>query len=112
MRIYRFLAAVLLVAVTTSYVWTAPQSRPPLGPDDITAIATLLKLEDTRQFDEAVLTPLLQRSHPEVRRRAVLAIGRIADARGKSLLVTARSEKDADVLATVAFSTGQLKDVD
>src|SRR6476619_5174620 len=94
MRLFRFFAAILLVAVTQPYVWTAAQSRPPLGAEDITAIATLLKLEDTLQFDKAALAPLPQRSHPEVRRLAVLAMGRIADARGKSLIVTASSEKD------------------
>jgi hypothetical protein len=96
MRISRLFVAVLLAAITIAFVGTAAQSRPPLAPADITAIATLLKLEDTRQFDDPVLAELLKRSHPEVRRRTVLAIGRIADARGKALLANARTEQKTD----------------
>src|SRR5262245_38768504 len=93
--------------------------RTPLSPANIDDIATLLMLEDTRQLDEVVLAKLLQSTHPEVRRRAVLAVGRIApkalpaaaesSERGRALLEGLHSEKDADILATVAFSTGQLK---
>ena len=56
---------------------TAPaaQSRRALSSADIDDIATLLKLEDTRQYDEAELSRILQSSHPEVLRRAVVAIG-------------------------------------
>jgi HEAT repeat protein len=39
-----------------------------------------------------------------------LAVARIADARGRSILAAARSDGDPDVVATVAFATGQLKD--
>src|SRR5262245_37670130 len=93
--------------------------RTPLSAANIDDIATLLMLEDTRQLDEPVLAKLLQATHPEVRRRAVLAVGRIApkalpaaadsSERGRALLEGLHSEKDADILATVAFSTGQLK---
>jgi len=88
------------------------QARPRLAPADVDAIAALLKLEDTRRLDAAVLTPLLTATHPEVRRRAVQTIGRINDPAGKALLVSARGETDPEVLATVAFSTGQLRDAE
>ena len=55
-----------------------PSTRKALAPTDIDDIATLLKLEDTRQLDEPVLKRILGSTHLEVRRRAVQAIGRIA----------------------------------
>ena len=50
--------------------------------------------------------------HPEVRRRAIVAVGRIVDPRGRALLAGLRGETNAELLATVAFATGQLKDAD
>jgi len=85
-------------------------TRPPLASGDVEAIAQLVRLEDTRQFDEALLGRFAQSAHPEVRRRAVLAVGRIADPRGRAILVARRSDADAEVAATVVFATGQLKD--
>jgi HEAT repeat protein len=82
----------------------------PLAPADIEAITQIVKLEDTRQFDEGVLGRLVKADHPEVRRRAVIAIGRIVDPRGRALLEGLRGEANPEILATVAFSTGQLKD--
>ena len=79
---------------------------------DIDAIAQLVMLEDTRQFDEAVLATLLKSSHPEVRRRAVIAVARIVNPAGRALLVSARKDDDVEIVATVAFATGQLKDPD
>jgi HEAT repeat protein len=101
--------------------WSGPSTplgagqaaRPrPLAAADVDAIVQLVKLEDTRQFDEAVLGQLLKSSHPEVRRRAVVSVGRIVDPRGRALLAGMRGEANADILATVAFATGQLKDPD
>ncbi len=91
---------------------TAPTAtqRPPLSETDIVDIAQLVTLEDTRQFDEAALTRLLQSKHPEVKRRAVVAVGRIADPRGGALLVPLRRNDRTEIVATVAFATGQLKD--
>ena len=87
-------------------------SRRPLTAEDVDAITELVTLEDTRQFDEAALTRLLKSTHPEVRRRAVLAVGRIVSPGGRALLVSARKDDDVEILATVAFATGQLKDPD
>jgi HEAT repeat protein len=88
------------------------EQRRPLTAVDVDAITQLVMLEDTRQFDEAVLAKLLTSAHPEVRRRAVVAVGRIVNPAGKALLVSARKEGDVETLATVAFATGQLKDGD
>ena len=97
----------LLVAALTA---PAAQQRRPLASADIDNIATLLKLEDTRQFDEAALTKIAASAHPEVRRRAALAIGRIADVKGSALLATLRADTSLDVRGTAVFSMGQLKD--
>lgn len=84
--------------------------RRPLSAADIDAITKIVMLEDTRQFDEAVLAKLLTSAHSEVRRRAVIAVGRIVNPAGRALLVAARKDDDAEIVATVAFATGQLKD--
>lgn len=110
-RSFAILLPVLISAATSVPLGQATR-RMPLAAADVEAITRLVMLEDTRRFDEAALTPLLQSKHPDVRRRVVLTIGRIADPRGRALLVSARGDADVEVAATVAFSTGQLKDPD
>lgn len=107
----RLLLIVALAAQTIPLVDAqGPARRAPLGDPEIEAIAQLLKLEDTRQFDDATLGRLVASPHPEVRRRAVVAVGRIVNPRGRALLTAARPEKDPEILATIAFSTGLLED--
>jgi HEAT repeat protein/cyclophilin family peptidyl-prolyl cis-trans isomerase len=96
-------------AVSSGVAAQAPE-RAPLTPADVDAIVQLVAMADRRAFDATVLTRLLKSTHPEVRRRAVLAVGRLADPRGRALLITARGDADTAVAATVVFSTGQLKD--
>lgn len=111
LRTLQTLLVVALVAHALPFVHgQAPPRRAPLGDAEIDAIAQLLKLEDTRRFDEAALGRLVASPHREVRRRAVVAVGRIVDPRGRALLEGARAEKDPEILATIAFATGQLKD--
>jgi peptidylprolyl isomerase len=102
-------AGVLLTALAASSTAQQP-ARPPLTDPDIDAIARLVMLEDRRELDEAAVARSLRSVHPEVRRRAALAVGRIADVRGRALLVAARMDSDTAVAATVVFSTGQLAD--
>src|SRR5579864_9471829 len=83
-----------------------------LAAADLAAIASLLKIEDTRQFDEATLARLLQSAQPEIRRRAAQTIGRVLNPRGSALLMSVRGDANSDVVATVAFAYGQLKDAD
>jgi HEAT repeat protein/cyclophilin family peptidyl-prolyl cis-trans isomerase len=85
-------------------------ARRPLSAADIDGITKIVTLEDTRQFDEPALAGLVKSSHPEVRRRAVIAVGRIVNPAGRALLVSARKDDDVEIVATVAFATGQLKD--
>ena len=106
-------AILLTLAAITPSVAFAQRARPaPLAPADVDAIVQLVTLEDTRSFDEAALARLVTAAHPEVRRRAIVAVGRIADPRGRALLAGLHGETNAEILATVAFSTGQLKDPD
>jgi HEAT repeat protein/cyclophilin family peptidyl-prolyl cis-trans isomerase len=107
------IVAILLIpvaAIGTITTGHGQPARPPLSPADVDAIAEILMLEDTRRFDEEALTRLLASSHPEVKRRAVVAVGRIVNERGRALLAAARGSADPELAATVVFATGQLKD--
>lgn len=104
----RLRAPLMIVALTLTTL-TASQ-RPPLSEADILDIAQLVKLEDTRQFDAAVLGRLVTSTHPEVKRRAVVAVGRIVNPGGTALLEPLRIDPDPVIVATVAFAQGQLKD--
>jgi len=84
--------------------------KAPLTPQHLDQISDLLMLEDARRFDEPMLKTALQSSHLELRRRAAIAIGRIAEPRGIALINAARGESDPAVLAALTFATGQLKD--
>lgn len=88
---------------------SAQRGRPPLTPADVTAIAELLRLEDLRQFDEPALVRLLGSSHPEVRRRAVVTVGRIVNERSLAVLEPLRTDADPAIVATVAFAMGQTR---
>src|SRR5205823_3094843 len=89
---------------------TAAQSRPPLSSADIADIVALEKIEDRRDFDATALARIAAAKHPELRRRAALAIARLYDPRGRELLRAMRAESDTAVLATVVWATGQLVD--
>jgi HEAT repeat protein/cyclophilin family peptidyl-prolyl cis-trans isomerase len=104
--------ALTLVAPSGSLAQRMRLPAARLAAPDIEAITQIVKLEDTRQFDEAVLGRLVKAEHPEVRRRAIIAVGRIVDARGRGLLASLRGDATPEIVATVAFSTGQLKDPD
>lgn len=105
------IGSIVLAAAVSTQAQRGPSVRHrPLGDAEIADITRLVMLEDTRQFDEASLARILKSAHPEVRRRAALAVGGIADKRGGALLVSARDDKDADVVATVVFAAGQLRD--
>jgi len=100
----------VLVIVFTAEGAAQKATRAPLRPGDIDAIATLLMLEDARKYGEAELRRILKSPHPEVRRRAVQSIGRIADKNGAVLLESARQDAVVDVAATAAWAAGQLRD--
>jgi len=100
-----------ILLTSLSIASAAGQTRKALSPADIDAVATLLMLEDARKFDEAELKRIAQSTHPEVRRRAVQSVGRIAGKAGAAILEAARQDKDVDVAATAIWALGQLRDV-
>ena len=112
----RSIALLLAISFTLTFSPASPRAqgtkRRPLGPADVDAITQLVKLEDARQLDEQALSKILQSAHPEVRRRAVVAVGRIVDPRSYALLIPMRSDPDIEVVASVAFAAGQLKSAD
>jgi HEAT repeat protein/cyclophilin family peptidyl-prolyl cis-trans isomerase len=105
----RIRSLLLPLFVTALVVSVTAQSRPPLTDAHITDIAKLLELEDTRQFDAEALKTLLASAHPEVRRRAVISVGRIVNPEGLALLEPYKADATPEIVATVAFAMGQLK---
>ena len=89
----RRIAAVLVVIAAMSALSSQAPARRPLSNADVDDITTLVRLEDTRTLDEAALARLLKSAHPEVRRRAAMAVGRINKPEGGSLLVPARCRR-------------------
>jgi peptidylprolyl isomerase len=106
---FLLLLALVLTTAASAALPSAP-ARPPLTKLEIDAITQLVMLEDTRRFDETTLARILRSIHPEVRRRAVQAVGRIVNEHGRALLESMRADPDTEVVATVAFASGQLKD--
>jgi HEAT repeat protein/cyclophilin family peptidyl-prolyl cis-trans isomerase len=109
----RFPAVALLAALTAvpvTLVLAQRQPSPPLSDADVAMIARLVGLEDRREAADAALGAALRSTHPEVRRRAAMAIGRIAKPQAAALLTAARADAEPAVVAAVAFATGQLKD--
>src|SRR5579862_749190 len=105
------ISTLIVLALSCSGLQSAPARRP-LTPADIDDIAQIVMLEDTRRLDTDALGRLLKADHPEVRRRAIVAVGRIVKDGAATLLAAARDEKDPEILATVAWAAGQLKDAD
>ena len=106
--IARSLAA-LLVVVAADAAAQAP-SRRALSPVDVADITALVRLEDTRTLAVAELARMLKSAHPEIRRRAAMAVGRINKPEGAPLLTAARADADTEVAGAVVFAAGQLKD--
>jgi cyclophilin family peptidyl-prolyl cis-trans isomerase/HEAT repeat protein len=112
----RYSAAWLIVAAAAC----AP--RPPLAepapadrhvrldPSAIEAVAELLRMEDVRTFDTALVARLLGHAEAEVRGRAALAAGRVRDGAAAPLLLRALGDSDFDVRARAAFALSVLGD--
>lgn len=79
-------------------------------PEEIATAATLLRLEDRREYDPGTFAVAAQAPGVEVRRRAALGAGRIRDARALPLLRGLLGDADTAVAATAAFALGLLGD--
>lgn len=101
----RRLAALLLGA---SLLGAAPLAAQ--GEANIEALASVLAVEDARNFDAAVLQRALSDPDSSVRRIAAQAVGRIRDPQGVPLLVPLLLDSDSLVQATTIFALGLLGD--
>lgn len=81
-----------------------------LEPAHIATLAELIRAEDTRTFDSTLVAFALADTLPEVRERAALAAGRIADPRATGLLLRALDDPERTVGAAAAFALGLLGD--
>src|ERR1700722_17190790 len=64
MLLRRVVTAVAVLALCTFSLRAQGPKPRPLAAADLDALASLLKIEDTRQFDEPALVRLLQSPHP------------------------------------------------
>jgi cyclophilin family peptidyl-prolyl cis-trans isomerase/HEAT repeat protein len=104
----RYAVAALAALALVSACATLPP--PEAFRDPLDAAATLLRLEDRREYDEAVLHRAASAPRPEVRRAAALAAGRIRDPRAVPLLGGLLADPDTAVAATAAFALGHVGD--
>src|SRR5262245_47995968 len=100
----------LVVLFAANVAIAQSPSRPKLDSAAVDDIATLLLLEDVRRFDTLELGRLLAAKHPEIRRRAQIAVARINDKRGVALLRARPLDADTAIAATTVFAVGQLRD--
>jgi cyclophilin family peptidyl-prolyl cis-trans isomerase/HEAT repeat protein len=109
------LSLALLCSLSSCATWTQPR-QPPAGarastppraqPSELQVIADL---EDRRSFGEGRLPTLaLTANDPAVRRRALLALGRIQDPASAATLVKGLGDPDASGRAEAAFAVGLL----
>lgn len=80
------------------------------GEGNIEVLASVLAVEDARDFDATVLQRALVDPDSSVRRIAAMAVGRIRDPRGVPLLVPLLLDPDSTVQATAIFALGLLGD--
>ncbi len=96
--------AALLVALVASVPLAAQE------PALVEALAPVLMAEDRRDFNVDILSRALAHPDPIVRRAAVLAIGRIGNAAGVSMIVPLLSGPEKEVHADAFFALGLLRD--
>jgi cyclophilin family peptidyl-prolyl cis-trans isomerase len=110
------IAAVLLFAACASAPPPAPVAPVPVEPAaelssaDINAVAELLRMEDVRRLDTALVARHLLSANREVRARAALAAGRILDRTATPLLLRALNDPHPYVRSRAAFALGELGD--
>jgi cyclophilin family peptidyl-prolyl cis-trans isomerase len=83
---------------------------PAISDAEVAPLAELLRMEDERALDPARAEALARHPHPEVRARAALAAGRIADPAARTLLLAALADSSASVRVSAVFALGRLGD--
>lgn len=76
----------------------------------VEAIAPVLAAEDARRFDRDLFARSIQSTEPVVRRTAAMAVGRLRDPRGVSLLPPLLVDPDSTVRAAAVFAFGLIGD--
>lgn len=100
----------MITLLLAAAIAAQPPQRPALDSGAIAEIANLLLLEDTRTFDSVAIARALSWPHPEVKRRALLAVAHINDKRGIPLARVFAANSDTALAATAVFAVGQLRD--
>jgi cyclophilin family peptidyl-prolyl cis-trans isomerase/HEAT repeat protein len=88
----------------------APLPEAARQPADAGAVATLLRLEDRRDFDSVTLARFATSASPALRARTALALGRLRRPEGARLLEALLADGDSATAASAAFGLGQLGD--
>src|SRR5690348_5935139 len=110
-QIVRFTALAAALSLASAASLDAQSgARRPLASSDIDDIARLVMMEDWRRFDSTQLVRLVAAPHPEVRRRAVQTLGRLADMRGLPMVIGKPLDADTAIAATAVWSVGQIRD--
>ena len=105
-RRWRLLSSVLLLGASGACRFVA---REPLSPS-LQARARLLRIEDTRRDEPALIDSLIASRDVATRAAAALTIGRIGARRHLGGLRRLAADADSTVSATALFSLGLLKD--
>jgi cyclophilin family peptidyl-prolyl cis-trans isomerase/HEAT repeat protein len=89
---------------------SAAEEKPAAAPSRAISLAEgepeLLALEDRRAFDLSTLDSAARSADVALRARAALALGRIADERGRPFLAGLLSDAEASVRSSAAFAAG------
>lgn len=87
----------------------APAMRTGAAPGRVDA-ATLIRLEDRREYDSTALATAAGAPSAALRRRAALAAANLRDRRAIPMLGRMLADEDTSVAATAAFALGQIGD--
>ena len=86
----------------------APVAADTLRADRLTPLQRLAKAEDERVLADSVLARGLADSDAALRRRAALAVGRLQDSAGTSLLLPLLDDPNVEVRREAVFALGQI----
>ncbi|HEX6747868.1 MAG TPA: peptidylprolyl isomerase [Longimicrobium sp.] len=106
----RAVVAAISIACPGLAAHPAAAQRTQLSGADLTRAAELLRLEDRREYDSVAINANAAAANATVRRRAVLAAGRIGDRRATRMVVLRLANADTSVAASAAFALGLLRD--
>jgi len=107
-------AAAALVRCGSAPVSPSAPASPPVAIKTFAGAAeaegALLELEDRRAFDASILHSAARSPDPAIRARAALALGRIGDGRGRTLLAELLTDATPQVQASAASGSQVLGD--